>query len=294
MHTEQRNLLKERIPHGTAMFPMKVHTCKTDVCCRERLVCHWHEEMEILVVTNGTADFHIDTNIYHVTVGDVLFIDSNHLHSATTDCHTPFDFFAVVFSPAFLNNSLSDCIQQRYVSPVLNGEVRFPAYIHPRSKWEQSLFTLLTDIKEIYLEHTAAYELLIKAKLYEVWYQFYIHADSAKQTENDYRVCRMKQMLQYIQSRYNQQITLTELATTFQLSKEQLCRFFKSTVKMTVVEYIHFYRITQSGTLLRQTDKGIGEIAGMVGFNNISYYNKIFRRYMHCSPTEFRKSSQLG
>ncbi|MBO5485859.1 MAG: helix-turn-helix domain-containing protein, partial [Eubacterium sp.] len=58
------------------------------------------------------------------------------------------------------------------------------------------------------------------------------------------------------------------------------------------VEYSNYYRISKSLMLLKETEKDIGEIAGMTGFNNISYYNKIFKKYMHMTPSQFRQALQ--
>ncbi|NLL77186.1 MAG: helix-turn-helix transcriptional regulator [Clostridiales bacterium] len=106
---------------------------------------------------------------------------------------------------------------------------------------------------------------------------------------NDYRVTRIKSILEYIHINYSREIVLSVLANTFSMGKGHFCRFFKSMVKMFVVDYVNSYRINVSTSLLTKTDKEVGEIACMVGFNNISYFNKIFRKHMHCTPTEFRR-----
>lgn len=59
---------------------------------------------------------------------------------------------------------------------------------------------------------------------------------------------------------------------------------------MTPFEYLNYYRINQSAYLLHNSDADISQIAGMTGFNNISYYNRTFQRYMHMTPSQFRKS----
>ena len=58
---------------------------------------------------------------------------------------------------------------------------------------------------------------------------------------------------------------------------------------MTLTDYLNLYRISVSADLLIQ-NRYRHEVAGMTGFNNISYFNKIFRRYMHMTPTQFRRS----
>ena len=74
------------------------------------------------------------------------------------------------------------------------------------------------------------------------------------------------------------------------MSEGHLCRLFRSVTGMTLTDYLNLYRISVSADLLIQNRYSIIEVAGMTGFNNISYFNKIFRRYMHMTPTQFRRS----
>ncbi|WP_083461380.1 helix-turn-helix domain-containing protein [Cellulosilyticum ruminicola] len=83
------------------------------------------------------------------------------------------------------------------------------------------------------------------------------------------------------------------MAYAFHISQGQLCRFFKGMTQMSVIEYLNYYRISKSIQLLDSTDKQISEIALDVGFNNISYYNKIFKYYIHMTPMVYRKSNSL-
>ena len=55
------------------------------------------------------------------------------------------------------------------------------------------------------------------------------------------------------------------------------------------VDYLNDYRVRVSARLLLEIELDIGEIAMQSGFNNISYYNKRFRQYMHQTPSEYRR-----
>lgn len=285
------DMLKEQIPHGDAMFPLEVHIFGTDMGLNELINCHWHDELELLVITQGGADFHVNERSYHLSEGEMLFINSNLLHSATVLDHMSCSFFAVVFSPALLGGYSNDIIQQKYIAPVLKAEISFPEYIRPAKGIGNQILSLLYEINNLYFEKGDAYELRIKTKLYEIWYLLLSVSECTDKFEiknNDYRIGRIKAILEYIGKRYSQKITLPELSQAFNMSEGQFCRFFKSMVKLSVINYINSYRINESAVLLQNTDKEISEIAGLVGYNNISYFNKIFRKYMHCSPTEFR------
>lgn len=286
-------LLKEKMPHGNAMFPLEVHIFDTDERMDERISCHWHDELEFLVVTEGGADFHINERTYRAFEGELLFINSNLLHSATSVHGMPCSFFAIVFSPSLLGGYSNDVIQQKYIAPVLNCELSFPEHLKPSTEIARQIITYLYEIRDLNNEKSNGYELQIKIKLYEIWNLLLTVSENTNQVEirnDNYRILRIKSILEYISSRYNQKITLPELASAFSLSEGQFCRFFKSMVQHSVIDYINSYRIKESALLLQKTDKDIGEIACMVGYNNISYFNKMFRRYMHCSPSEFRKA----
>lgn len=289
---EKYDLLREQISHGNAMFPLMVHEIETDCSFKERVNCHWHDEIEILAVIKGEADIHIDNRSYPAKRGSIVFIPSNRLHSVTGKVGMPFDFFAIVFDQALLNSFVNDVIQQQYIDSVKRNETVFPEFIFPEQEWEREVYGLLLEIQEAFEKKETAFELIIKAKLYVIWYLLYVHAGKKgiePPKSADYRITVTKSIIEYIKEHYESHISLAELSKKFNISEGHLCRFFKSMTKMSVTEYINYYRISISAELLRETDRDIGEIAGMTGFNNISYYNKLFRKYMHMTPSKFRQ-----
>ena len=90
-------LLREQNPHGTVLFPLMIHQLETDGSLRERVPCHWHEEIEILMVTRGSAQIAVDERSYRIKEGDIIFIGSNSLHSVKEELGAPFDFWAIDF-----------------------------------------------------------------------------------------------------------------------------------------------------------------------------------------------------
>jgi len=289
---EKYKLLREQLPHGNAMFPLMVHEIKSDCSFKERVSCHWHDEVEILIVTKGLGEFHIDNRSYPLRKDSIVIIPSNHLHSITSEIGMPFNFFAVVFHQTFLNSFVNDVIQQKYFNSVTREETVFPEFISPELEWEQKILSLLLEIQEIFNKKETAFELDIKTKLYAIWHLLYVHSEekgNPSPKHADYKMELTKSIIKYIKEHYDSCISLEELSKKFNMSEGHLCRFFKSMTKMSIVEYINYYRISVSAELLRETGRDIGEIARMTGFNNISYYNKIFRKYMHMTPSKFRK-----
>lgn len=286
------DMLREQTPHGNAMFPLMVHRITTDSSFTERVCCHWHKELELLLVTKGRAQVYIDDRSYRVEEGNLIFVLSNHLHSITAEEGESFDFYAVVFDQTLLNSFVKDAIQQQYLDSVKEGRVIFPECIAPRMEWEVRVAELLLEICQVFEEKREAYELCIKAKLYEIWCLLYTHAGKQALPESgntEERILLIKAVMEYMKEHYDEHISLSALAERFGVSEGHLCRLFKAVTNLSVVEYLNYYRISMSTGLLRETTRDIGEIAGMTGFNNISYYNKVFKRYMNMTPSEFRR-----
>ena len=95
----------------------------------------------------------------------------------------------------------------------------------------------------------------------------------------------------YLQEQYTETISLSEMADHFHVSKGHLCRFFKEMTNTTPMNYLNYYRINKSARLLRDTALEISDIAVQTGFNNISYYNRTFRKYMHMTPGDYRSNA---
>ena len=291
------DLLRERRSHGTAMFPFMIYEIETDERTGERVGCHWHEEFEFLAITGGTAEVTLDGRSYTAGEGNIFIIPPDCLHAVNGEPGVPFSFFAVDFSTALLNSFMDDRIQQKYIDSVRNGGAIFPPRLIQKQDGECETARILAQIREIFTKKEPAYELLVKARLYEIWYLLYTHAGQAEYgadgSRSDYQVGTVRSVIEYLKAHYEGAVSLEELSKEFGISRGHLCRLFKQITKMTIVEYLNYYRITRSVRYLRETDREISEIAGMTGFGNISYFNRVFRSYMHMTPTEYRNGAFL-
>jgi AraC-like DNA-binding protein len=85
-----------------------------------------------------------------------------------------------------------------------------------------------------------------------------------------------------------QKITLAEVAAEAHLTKEAFCRFFKLRTRKTFTQYLLQLRIDEAQKLLQETELGIAEIAYRVGFDNLSYFNRSFKRISGKTPRAVR------
>ena len=99
---------------------------------------------------------------------------------------------------------------------------------------------------------------------------------------------RMDRVMQYVLAHRFQKITLGEVAAEANLTKEAFCRFFKLRTRKTFTDYLLHLRINEAQQLLQETELGISEIAYRVGFENLSYFNRSFKRIAGNTPRECR------
>ncbi|MBQ3037428.1 MAG: helix-turn-helix transcriptional regulator, partial [Lachnospiraceae bacterium] len=119
--------------------------------------------------------------------------------------------------------------------------------------------------------------------------------ETKKQVSLSHDEIRIIDAIAYIQEHYAELVTLDDIADSIHVSKSECCRCFKRAVNITPFEYLMRYRILQAADKILQNDRemtSISELASSVGFNNTSYFNKLFKKYFNCTPTEYRKLSK--
>ncbi len=93
----------------------------------------------------------------------------------------------------------------------------------------------------------------------------------------------------YINANYTDEITMEQLCDVAGVSKQHLCRLFRSTLNSRPMEYTAKRRIQAAKELLTDTNLSVEEIAEQTGFCTGSYFCKLFRRYEGMTPTQFRR-----
>ncbi|WP_026521704.1 helix-turn-helix domain-containing protein [Butyrivibrio sp. VCB2001] len=105
---------------------------------------------------------------------------------------------------------------------------------------------------------------------------------------------RVHQVADYIAENYDKIGSVTMLADQFYMSKPYLCRIFKEVTNFTISEYINLYRIVASKQYLMDESMSMGEIANRLGYDSLTYFERVFKKQMTVSPLQYRKSILKG
>jgi AraC-like DNA-binding protein len=291
-----RDMLKENRIHGDTIFPLGIYSI---VYNNESIVldCHWHEEMEFLLVTKGRATFQIETDYFEIAEGEAIFINSGVLHAGYPIDKSKCNFTAIVFNPDMLyNHNIYDPIQVKFIEPIIKKLIVLPKHIKGINEWEKLVLSHLSKIISVIHSKPFTYELSIKASLYNIFSLIIsntdINAHNENYFQNNYKSERFKKIMLYIYENYNKKITIKGFSTEFNMSEGHFCRFFKQMARRTPIDFINYYRINKAVKLLEYSSIKIIEISIDVGFENVSYFTSTFKHYMKCTPTEYRKANR--
>lgn len=281
---------QENIPHSTQSRPYSLHY--TEAGLNEKaLYIHCHSEMELFYLQKGNLIFEIENCKFELHEGDAIFIPPNLIHSAKRikNDRQECSYYAMVFS----SNMIMDTVPlycERYFEGILFQTINSAVSIHSEERWQKQILENLKEIFDYQGMKIEECELMLRGKLLIIWQLLYNHHFSQiHQKEIPHsNEQKIRESVAYISSHYTEDLELQILADNAGFSEGYYCRLFKGVTGFTPFQYINRKRVSKSCEYLVQTDKKISEIATICGYNNISYYNRIFLQMMKETPSAYR------
>ncbi|MDE5699326.1 MAG: AraC family transcriptional regulator [Lachnospiraceae bacterium] len=259
---------------------------------------HWHDEIEFQYIQKGQAYITCDEDNITVSEGDIVFINQAVRHFITPAGADGVIFSSVIVNPSFILGFGQIELENKYITPIIANQSFNHLHITGDDSLYQQFLPHLKQLITLNQDCPSGYELLSKACILQLWNLLYSQLPSrtaasskisARTANQDAQ--RTKQAMIYIQEHFMESVTLDDIADAILVSKSECCRCFKRAAGLSPIEYLMKYRIAESTKYMhRKTHESISEIAGAVGFNNISYFNKVFKKFMGCTPTEYRQS----
>ena len=102
---------------------------------------------------------------------------------------------------------------------------------------------------------------------------------------------RLRDLIQFIRENLDARLTLDRISRYFRTDKYYLCRYFRKHTGLSVMDYVNRMRIVNAEKLIVQNSHSITDISLMVGFNNITNFDRTFKRYTGISPREYRRNN---
>lgn len=285
-------------------YPVGVYYIELSKMFMKKAPWHWHPELEISFVRSGTAVFEIGEKQIAVEAGSAILINCGRLHSIIekkgAEASNPCIILSILFHPYYLFESTDSFLALKYGTPIIkNPEFRY-ALFTPDDKWGKRGIECINAILTANLNRSFGHELITKSYLCSLWIQLLEKTDVSRQNKPSFSLSvmdeeRIKNAVTFIQEHYTQQISLKDIADSIHVSKSECCRCFKRAIQLPPFDYLQMYRIYASALRMQHggnETESIASLAAGVGFNNTSYYNKIFKKYLSCTPRQYREVIQ--
>lgn len=291
------NNYQEMKTHGESDFPLIVYPVVLSQMYLKTIRWHWHPEIEMIYMLEGEVEVFADENSFILSPGEGILINQNVLHAVKRIEGKEAVFFSVVFHPDMIFGYGSASLSVKYVSPILeNSDMKY-LLINDNDPYTNSIIKCMKKIRDHYTNKQFGYELECKAWLCHMWSAILSTPRKEKNPQaKSKRIIsdeqRIKDAILYIEKNYADQISLDDIAASIHISKSECCRCFQRVLHQSPFEYLLRFRIFQATKMIRKEDpvaNSISNLAITVGFGNISYFNKVFKKYMHMTPTEYKK-----
>ena len=273
----------EQIPHRTGDFPLDYYYVDESFP-RYRMTMHWHKETEIIRVRSGQMRLFLDDGELLAEAGDLLTVGGGVIHGGEPENCV---YECIVFDPQALSPGIESCRQA--LRPLLRNNIFLKSGSIEADPWFQSAVTRLfdlaaTDFSACSIDMLGAVFAFLGAQLRNIG-AAQLHTVSERTWQ---KAEQLKPALEYIEQHYGQHISLETLARLTGFSPKYFCRYFRTIVHRSPIDYLNYYRIECAAHFLAATDMNVAEVAVHCGFADSSAFIKQFRKYKGTTPKQYK------
>lgn len=254
-------------------------------------VKHFHSQYEFFYIIEGKRQFFFNNKSYNAYAGDLAIIDTNLVHTTRTVDEDDKGYNRVIlyidyeqmceFDKLYPGLNLVDFFHKNY------------GIYHFNDEQKANFLNLYRDLRHEFTKKKKGYKDRIYIYLLSWLARFsqsYGNNENIAAPRDDQRAQTVSKISSYLEKNYTEQILLEEISDKLYLSKYYLCRIFKEYTGFTITEYVNILRIKKATDLLENSDKSILEIADLLGFESMTYFERVFKKFMNITPLKYKKS----
>lgn len=281
--------------HTTTEFPYNTYLCSIPLDF-SHVPIHWHSELELIVIKKGRGLVSVDFRQRSVTSGDIVLIRPGQLHSIEQDGSHSMEYENIILKPHLLISDEPDLCALRFINPLMAGAIPSETFLTPSLPYYRQVSECIRQIDALCDTQPEGFQLAVKGLLFQ--FIFLLVSNQSPQENpallQTKSLEKMKKILKYVEEHYAERITVEDMAELTYYSKSHFMKFFKAHMGTGFIEYLNNYRLSMAERLLRSSGHSVLDIAQMSGFDNLSYFNRIFKRKYGISPGKYRRTSELS
>lgn len=240
---------------------------------------HWHEEVELDYVLNGSLIYIINGVSTKVSAGEIAVVNSGVVHSG------------LALDDAPRAEVLAVLLDRKLFEPYLGERPPLFSPFLPEAENEE-LREVMTELGIAYLRKEPYYELLLRAnalRLCRCLLMRHRAAEGGEEQASAGAMGEIKAALQYIEAHCTEKLRLEDIAGVINYNPSYFSRRFHRFTGFTVSDYLNRCRVRVAERLLRETDAPLSEVAFACGFPSVSSLITFFKRQYYTTPDRYRR-----
>lgn len=254
---------------------------------------HIHGAIEIIFVTEGSFTVFSDSNEYDIFAGDMILFRSNMMHNIFSKEQKSNEYYVLKLKPEIIRDIIGG---MNLLNFVFNRNDFKCVWTKNELKSDNDISDGFKRLLREFAQKSRYSDISVKLAVGQILLGIlrshpigeYEIADGATAKTAD---CIYKAMA-YINSNYQEDITETQISAFAGLSYHYFSRSFKQITGKSFKEYLNITRINHAERLLVTTDKSVSEIASECGYNDTSYFIKLYKKHKNTSPGMTRNQKQ--
>ena len=235
---------------------------------------NWHDNIELQLCTDGQGSVLIDGKEYPFFKRNVAIVDSNAIHY--TYSNTSITYSCVIISTEFCKQMGIDYDSLSF-SPLVQDD---------------KLRNLISTLCETYKKNEPLRIARLNSLLLETLIQICtFHSVQKKVVLSQIKnLNAVKSALYFIRENYSKKISLDDISLFALIDKYTLCKEFKKFTGQTVFDNLNSFRCNKASEFI-SSGKSVSETAFLCGFDNLSFFTKLFKRYMGVLPSKYKHAT---
>lgn len=254
---------------------------------------HYHQEYELSFITEGSGKRIVGDSVEAFYPGDLIFIGPGIPHVWLSESPLPVPHSGRTLESVYLLFNQTILPEGLMILPefaAVNRAIRYS------ERGIRITGNTLNQVSRLMLQLPYLNNLKRLMLFYEIMdmigksdsFTYLASADYAGtrfKTTNH----RVKSIHEFLMKRYREEITLKQVADVVHMAPASASRFFKGATGLSIFEYLNKIKIDYARQLLLNTDMSVVHISYDCGFNNLSHFNKQFKKFTGWTPSRFRK-----
>lgn len=282
---------QETKTHGDLQFPFNIYLCSIPLDFSV-VPDHWHNDMEIIYIKKGRGQVSVDLTPYQVREGEIVLVAPGQLHGIRRLEDFRMEYENILFRLDMLMPATGDICSERFLSPLLHNRLTLPTHLSAASRAYTEVAGCLDKLDRLSSLREPAAALGIKGTLFDLFYRLFSLCKEEPAPQRSSRSLEyIKRILKHVETSYQNPLSVADMAKLCGYSASHFMKFFKQNMGQSFTVYLNDYRLTMAARLLSVSEDTVAAVAQEAGFENLSYFNRAFKRKYGVTPTAYRRES---